>query len=825
MTQQLNAFLITRHWADRIIDNEEQLVLTFWFTSDKGPVRIDITGQYAVFFIPISKRTKVTQLLASELRSGSLQIKPIKLRTFEQEKVFACYFRTQKALYQARSLLREHGINPLEADIQPTDRFLMERFIRGAVSIHGTFHTEAKFLHSVNPQIKPASFQPQYRIASLDIETSMTEDKLYSIGLLISDSHQPNQSIEKVFMLNPNANTEPHFNKADYLEFVETERELLIKLIQFFEQNDPDIIIGWNVINFDLRYLQRKAEQLNVPLRIGRDKKDIEWRQSRDNAEHFTLTIPGRLVLDGIDTLRSATYNFESFALDFVANKLLKRGKQIHSDKNRGLEITRLFEADKQALAAYNIEDCRLVWDIFQQTQLIQFAIERAQLTGLAMDRFGGSVASFDNRYLPLLHRKGYVAPNIPVRAEHVGSPGGYVMESAPGIYSHVLVLDFKSLYPSIIRTFKVDPYGLIEGNKLEPHEAIKNQKETPVEALNQLIPGFNGAVFHKYNNILPELIAELWQARDKAKSENNSAMSQAIKILMNSFYGVLGTPGCRFFDFRLPSSITLRGHQILYSTKDYIESKGFEVIYGDTDSVFVWLKGYHPNIAQESIRGIGQQLANELNQWWKQKLLQDYQIESYLELEFETHFKRFVMPTIRGSDKGSKKRYAGIKLNPHGEEQLIFKGLENVRTDWTPAARDFQLELYRRIFYNEPYHDFIRDTVARIYSGELDQQLIYRKRLRRQLSDYKKNIPPHVQAARLACKQMEQEGLPINIQRGSWIEYVLTIHGPEPLGYSSAPLDYDSYITRQIKPVADGILHFLNESFDTICNRQINLF
>jgi DNA polymerase-2 len=364
-----------------------------------------------------------------------------------------------------------------------------------------------------------------------------------------------------------------------------------------------------------------------------------------------------------------------------------------------------------------------------------------------------------------------------------------------------------------------------VEGLKLEDHPAIKNQQETSTEQPEVLIPGFNGAVFHKHKSILPELIAELWRARDSAKQANNPSMSQAIKILMNSFYGVLGTPGCRFFDFRLPSSITLRGHQILYDTRDCIESLGYKVIYGDTDSVFVWLKGFHPNIASQTLRDLGQQLVGELNLWWKRRLQEKYQIESYLELEFETHFSRFVMPTIRGSDKGSKKRYAGIRLNPDGTEELVFKGLENVRTDWTQAARDFQQELYRRIFYNEPYHDYIRELIARIYRGELDHQLIYRKRLRRQLADYQKNIPPHVQAARLIAETQPTNGLSKSPQRGDWIEYVMTTNGPEPLDYSSAPLNYDLYINRQIKPIADGILHFLNESFDDICQRQFKLF
>ena len=186
-----------------------------------------------------------------------------------------------------------------------------------------------------------------------------------------------------------------------------------------------------------------------------------------------------------------------------------------------------------------------------------------------------------------------------------------------------------------------------------------------------------------------------LWQQRDAAKAAGDTPLSQAIKIIMNSFYGVLGTPGCRFFDARLASSITLRGHEILQRTRDHIEQAGHRVIYGDTDSVFVWIQSA---TTDEAGRPAGRELQDMLNSWWTQQVREEFGLDSVLELEFETHFKRFLMPTVRGSDKGSKKRYAGVVAGRDGD-QLVFKGLENVRTDWTRLAREFQEELYRRIF------------------------------------------------------------------------------------------------------------------------------
>jgi len=97
------------------------------------------------------------------------------------------------------------------------------------------------------------------------------------------------------------------------------------------------------------------------------------------------------------------------------------------------------------------------------------------------------------------------------------------------------------------------------------------------------------------------------------------------------------------------------------------------------------------------------------------------YGLESWLELEFDTHYHRFFMPTIRGRDEGSKKRYAGLMIDLDGAEEVIYRGLETARSDWTPLAQQFQQGLYRRIFKSEPYAEFVRNYVSKTSSGEFD--------------------------------------------------------------------------------------------------------
>ncbi|MBT9528646.1 MAG: DNA polymerase II, partial [Pseudomonas sp.] len=424
--------------------------------------------------------------------------------------------------------------------------------------------------------------------------------------------------------------------------------------------------------------------------------------------------------------------------------------------------------------------DCELVTRIFAKTELLTFLLERATVTGLAVDRSGGSVAAFTHLYLPLMHRQGFVAPNLGERPPQA-SPGGFVMESQPGLYESVLVLDYKSLYPSIIRTFLIDPVGLVQGLQ-QPDDGNS-------------VAGFLGARFSRHSHCLPGIVARVAEGRETAKREHNQPLSQALKIIMNAFYGVLGSSGCRFFDTRLASSITLRGHQIMHRTRALIEAEGYQVIYGDTDSTFVWLGREHD---EADATRIGLALVQRVNQWWREHLHSELGLDSALELQFETHYRRFLMPTIRGAEEGSKKRYAGLVRRADGSQEMVYKGLETVRSDWSPLAQQFQQELYLRIFKRQPYQAYVRDFVQRTLAGELDELLVYRKRLRRKLDDYERNVPPHVRAARLADAYNDLHGRPRQYQSGGWISYVITRAGPEPLEARSAPIDYEHYLTRQ---------------------------
>ncbi|MGB3068569.1 MAG: DNA polymerase II [Ottowia sp.] len=786
---ELQGFILTRHWRD-LPDGTE---IEYWLATDEGPKKVLLSQQISVAFLPARHRAAAQAQLAN-LRN--LEVRELGLKTFEQEPVVGVYARRFRDLGKLARALQPLRIPLYEADVRPHDRYLMERFITAGVLVEGGAREGATI---IDGRLKSASsWRPALKVVSLDIETSATEE-LYSIAL-------DGAGDRVVFMLGdgPASAASP----VDFrLLYCPTRRDMVEQLNAWFAAHDPDVIIGWNVIQFDLRVLQKAADANSVQLLLGREGRPIAWRTHPGRQSYLFAPMPGRVVVDGIEALRAGMWSFPSFSLEAVSQELLGEGKEIGDAYDKMAEIERRYQEDKPALASYNIRDCALVLRIFDKLELLPFVLERAQTTGLQVDHFGGSIAAFSHHYLPRMHRLGYVAPNV---GDIVAKafPGGYVMDSTPGFYDSVVVLDYKSLYPSIIRTFLVDPVGLAEG--------------VNTDAKGRPVQGPQGTLFSREKHCLPDIVTTLSNARDEAKRVRNQPLSQALKLLMNSFAGVLGASECRFFDPKLVSAITLRGHEVMKLTRTFVEQRGYQAIYGDTDSIFIWLKRTYPNAEAHAI---GASLVQDINAWWTSKLREEQQLENFLEIEFDTHFAKFFMPTIRGSEVGSKKRYAGLSVNEEGREEMVYRGLEMARSDWTPLARQFQEGLLSRIFHGEPYQAFVADYARSMLAGQMDALLIYRKRLRHRLDAYEVNVPPQVRAARIADAHNAKLNRPQQYQRGGWIQYVMTQSGPEPLEARHSRIDYEHYLAKQLQPIADAILQPLGDSFLALTSAQKVLF
>ncbi len=766
-----DVFLLTGEWYDL---HGKNLLVFYGASEELGTVEIIFSRVKPVFFV---EHDSIIEGIES-----TYSRKEVELKTFTGKKVDALYFSTQKDLKISLQSLDSRNVKTYEADVDPVRRFLMERFINVQMRIEGECTQKNNFVSFINPKIKPCNVVPSFKVISIDIETGVKNSVLYSIAV-----HVKSKELEekKVFMLSPESY---HKKIPDYISTYSSEQELLTEFISWFKKSDPDIIIGWHVIGFDLMFLERKCNELHIPFQIARGNGKVSLRNRKGGG--YFASISGRIVIDGPQSLRSSFFTFEDYKLETVAQELLGTGKTIAPEQDKIKEIERLFKEDKAKLAEYNLQDAILVTEIFQKTGLIDLSIRRAQLSGLLMDQLGMMSAAFDHFYLPKLHRYGYVAPNVKdiVGMDHAA--GGYVIDPKPGIYDDVVVLDFKSLYPSIIQTFKIDPLS----NLLSEADPIV----TP-----------NGYKFSTTKHFLPEFIEYLMAQRSEAKSKNDKQLSQAIKILMNSFYGVMGAYTCRFYHPNLPSAITGTGQYLLLGSRDHLEGYGYEVVYGDTDSLFVKLKA-------DEKRGkelIGDDLASELNDFWRKKILNDYSLESFLEIEYEKYYKKFIITPARGSESGAKKRYAGLLLQ-NGKEKLEFVGMEFVRSDWTRLAKEFQVELYQRIFHNSEITEWIRKIVKSVKDGEFDDKLVYHKRLRKNIDEYTKNIPPQVRAARMIETS------------GGTVYYVITKRGPIPIELEHNDVDYQHYIDKQLKPIADSVLVLLGESFDAITKTsQLNFF
>ena len=783
-----NGFILTRYAVDRNGCCE----LHYYGRSESGPFKIVITPHTPLFFVRKDAATLPPL--------SGMDRKEVPLKSFEHIEVDALYFTTLNDYYNARRELRENQIKTYESDVRPADRYIMERFINSSVEISGERRREGNLTVWVNPRMRPAEYHPEFSWLSIDIETGPSDPgsfgagttPLYSIAMHGTfGSHE----LKRVFVVGESpvpSDTDNISNSDDTGNMpviLPTEKDVLFAFIKELKAWDPDLIIGWHVIGFDLKFLIGKCAILQVPFSIGRGTKVARISSKRSGI--FSADLEGRVVIDGPQNMRMGFFKFEDFTLETVAQAILGRGKDIRPDEEKAQEITRRFLHDKKALARYNLEDCVLVTEIFKKTGLVEQIKARSLITGLTMDRISMSVASFDHAILPGIHRKGYVAPETDDVFPGGHAAGGYVFTSAPGLYHHVVVLDFKSLYPTIIRTFSIDPYSRLS--------AEINTVTTP-----------NGIKFSRTHHILPEFLENLMEKREQAKNRNDLNLSVAIKILMNSFYGVMGTTGCRFYHADLPTAITGTGQWVLKNTADFIREQGYNVIYGDTDSVFVALKEHeypHPEKA-------GTALMKQVNTYFTEKIVEEFGVESMLEMEFEKHYEKFFLPAKRSSTEGSKKRYAGLLT----DGTIEYKGLEVIRSDWTELAKQFQQELFSRFFHEQEIRAWIKQFVKRLRDGEMDDLLIYRRRLRRSAEQYEKTTPPHIKAVRL----LDPEG----IRHLREISYIMTTYGAVPTEMEPKDIDYRHYIEKQIKPLADGVLFAMNDSFDAIVDgRQLELF
>ncbi|TVR58673.1 MAG: DNA polymerase II [Spirochaetaceae bacterium] len=723
------------------------------------------------------------------------------------------------------------GIGLYESDIGAVEQLLMARRVHGSVRIVGAPEGGRRVARLFrNPDLHPgenaaAYWERKLSVMSFDIETDALSESVRAIGAWsVSPWSTPDA---RVFLLGDHDRTAPQkpvSGEAPEPTIVAcaSESDLLARFIAYVDEFDPDILTGWNIVEFDLRVIAARCRALGVPFTLGRSDEQSKYLAAdRDSRRIGTAIVAGRFVLDGVRVARAGPERFDDHRLETVANAVLGTGKTVatSSTHDKLAELERLFTTEPYEFARYCFTDAYLVERVLRETGLLSLTLARTLSIGIPVQRAWTSIAAFEHVYIEALHDRNLVAPDFGVDTLPMDdAPGGAILDPRPGVFSYVLVFDFKSLYPSIIRTFNIDPVAL--------HLARNSPGSNDIVAPN-------GASFSRNPGILPSLLDRFFEARDEAKARGDQTASYVYKIIMNSFYGVLGSSGCRFGSSLLAGAITGFGQQLLRWCRDAAIALGYEVVYGDTDSLFVLLgsaAGREPSYDDVTKRA--ERLRDEVNEKLSKHVRATWECESLLELEFEKTYERFFLPAVRGTSpraandggtRGRAKGYAGRVMPKPGidaPDEIEVKGMEAVRRDWTELAHAFQRGLLHRVFDDAPCDElraYVRGVVEDVRSGRRDDELAYTKQLRKAFSAYAKSIPQHVRAA----EKLDPA------DRSGNISYVVTTEGPQPIGRVSAKPDYEHYIQKQLKPIAEAFSHDTGCRFDAEFDpgAQLNLF
>ena len=565
---------------------------------------------------------------------------------------------------RVRDWLRNNGFKPLAADIPFHYRYLYDNDIGGCITVSGEEVEVSGWTCRVVSASKIDSsetFEADFKLFSFDIENSIYERTIYCISYCLK-------------------------NSEGYL-FEETlhgeEEDILKRFVKAVSDHDPDIITGYNIDGYDLPLLKERAEVYGLSLKIGRDGSEMEQKFQR------FWKVQGRVVADAWwNVKREVRPRQES--LNAVAKELLGREKHDVNPKKMDEE----WASDPKKVMDYCLEDAKLALEILEHIMVIQKYQHIGSVSKLPLDDVINGMTSnmIDSLMIRLADSKGIGVPmtNRRKRTGHI--EGGYVHSLDPGLYEWICVLDFKSMYPSIIIDRNLCFTTMSEDGEIETPHGVKFSSPEQKKGL------------------LPDLLLNLMTNRDSAKKLQAAAQTEteeqyyrrvqeAIKILMNSVYGVFASYFYRFTNLDIGASITAYAREYVKEILKDLEKEGLDVIYGDTDSVF--FRSPHSNL-EETI-DFGQKIAERYSVGAKQ-------------LEFEKILQPFF-------SHGVKKRYVGKQIWP--KEGMLIRGYETRRTDSFPVQVWALKDVFAKLMDLDVDDalETARDWVTKVSNGEIEKQ------------------------------------------------------------------------------------------------------
>ncbi|MFH1785340.1 MAG: DNA-directed DNA polymerase [Candidatus Micrarchaeota archaeon] len=569
----------------------------------------------------------------------------------------------------------------------------------------------------------------------------------------------------------------------DFVETVVNEKAILEKLNEIIKKEDPDVLFGYNSANFDLPYLKARAAALKTKLNLGRYgdelrevKRGLIKGIKLKGRVHFDL-YPMAKFFGFIGVIKSQRFTLDAVAEDVLGSNKLKIKKD---------DIWQMWDSgDIDKLCDYSLVDAELTLALGERFLPIDIELSSVAKMPLFDTTISTSGQLVENLLMFHATERKEVIPSKPlgnVVSERINAPiqGAFVKLPEPGIYENVAVLDFRGLYPSIIVSYNIDPGTLVIDDD-DVNESPTGAKFSKKQI--GLIP-FVLDYLIDMRMILKKTIKTL----DKSSEEHVkiSARSQALKILANSFYGYMGYARSRWYSRQCAESVTAWGRKHIMETIETAEKSGFQVLYADTDSVFILYKD-----KQDVLN-----FMENINKTLPQKM----------ELELEGFYPRGVFVSKKGSgERGAKKKYALLAE----DGRIKIRGFELVRRDWSKIAKDTQLKVLEAILKDgskEKAVKIIRDVVKRLQEGKVPLELLAISTQLNKNPDNYEVASPELSAA----KKLIKSGA--IAEKGTMISYVIGKRG-KSISEKAEPLelakDYDSdyYINNQILPAVMKIM------------------
>jgi DNA polymerase I/DNA polymerase-2 len=645
-------------------------------------------------------------------------------------------------------------------------------------------------------KIKPVSSDemPELKLMSFDIESIDEAGKPIIVMLSLKA-----KDFEKVLTYR----RDKHYGK--YVEVLKNEKELLERFVELVKEQDPDVLLGFNSDEFDAQIIQKRAEELKVDLAISRDFSKLKFaRRARISTARFKGTVHVDLF-QFINNVLSSQLQTEVLTLDAVSAELL-------GDNKIEIEYEDIIESwrkgrDLGKLAEYCLKDSDLT------LRLGEFILpqihELAELSGQLL--FDTSRMTYSQLVEWYLSKRAFamdiIIPNQPKwdeiqrRRDYPPYTGGFVKEPIGGLHEDIAVMDFRSLYPSIIATFNISPETL---------NCIDCRKD------GYKVPEHNYWFCKRKKGFVSTVIKELIDRRAMIKKEmkekpkeyhrlNNEQL--AVKTVTNATYGYFGFASSKWYCHECAESSAAFGRFYIKKVIDEAEKEDFTVIYGDTDSMFVKTK----NSLEKKVKLFLEKMNKTL--------------PGIIELGLQGIYKRGIF-IPRGVGPGTaKKRYALIDE----KGVLTIRGLEKVRRDWSNVAKDTQEMVLKLILERKDVKGavkYVKYVIKQLNDGKIPlKDLIIIEQLTKPLTEYKA-IGPHVVAAR----KIKERGRPIG--EGMPILFVIT-KGKGSISERSEPfedvdikdVDVDYYIGHQIVPAALRVLTVLGVTEEELLGESLKSF